>query len=227
MVLHTDALVGQAVEGVKRASSDAGYQTVNTGLSAYPQARLDFDPLGAQAPEFAPLLVFCLDGTLIRGMALYLAKVHSPFLRARKKGVPSDLYTGDEEVALLELANQFLVTEAMLWSEARAGGFDGVPPYPLRYHAAVSLWSPKIAGAAFCLRCGTTLRYKNKGRLTGTRARVVPVCIPCHRSKSLHWPSHAVMPNGAGTWWLRCRKGSCTRIFSGSANRDFCDAHRR
>ena len=198
-----------------------------TGLSCYLQAQFVFDPQGAQAPEFAPLLTFCLDGTLLRGMAVYLATVHSPSIRARPERVPHDLYTDLDEVALLELANEFLVTESALWSEARFGGFDGVPPYPVRHEAARYLWSPIIAGTAFCLRCGKTIRYKNKGRLTGTGARVVPVCIPCHRSKSLQWPSHAVMPNAAGTWWLRCQEPGCETPFSGSANRDFCDEHRR
>jgi hypothetical protein len=227
MAQLTDELVTEAVQGVRRASVDLGVGTFRTGIPMYAVANMRSSQKGERLPEFAPLVTACLDDTVVGWMALFLARAHSPFARNRPRGIPRDVYRGIYELELMTRANQFLVTESLLWKEARAGGFSGTVPYPVRYETARYLWSPSIAGTAFCLRCGEAVNYLRKGRTSGPRPRSVPLCDPCLRSKSIRWPAHALMPNQSGTWWLRCKHPACATAFSGSGNRDYCDKHRR
>jgi hypothetical protein len=107
-------------------------------------------------------------------------------------------YTGDQRTRLMERTNCFIKVEATSWELATFdGGYTGTVPYLVRYEAARWLWSPLIAGTVFCLRCGTTIRYKRPGRDSGPRRRTVPVCDRCLRSSS-GWPSHALMPHERG-----------------------------
>jgi hypothetical protein len=124
----------------------------------------------------------------------------------------------------MEHANRFLVLEAELWALAkRYGGLSDAVPYPVRYEAGRYLWEPAIRGAAFCLRCGDTIRYRRSAR-PGTRW--APACGRCVRSGSLRWPAHAVMPDGRGAWWLWCRAPGCTNVFVGAGQARRCPRHR-
>jgi hypothetical protein len=219
-----DREVTEAVAAARRSMTGLGLTNVSTGLSAYPRAALDFDKPGPEAPEFAPLLSLCLDQTIFEGMAWYMGMAHSSFSRKRG-GAPVDLYPGDAAIVLMERANAFLETEAMLWTEARAGGYCGPVPYAIRYESARYLWSATIAGVAFCLRCGEVIRYQRRGRQTGKGPRKVPVCARCVRSQNLNWPKNALAADTRRTWWLRCVK--CGTLFVGGGNREYCDEHRR
>jgi hypothetical protein len=219
-----DKDVTRAVAGVRHATAEAGRTHFDTGLSAYPLAAVDFDTHGPKAPAFAPLLFFCLDHTILEGMAWYMGMAHSALSRKRETA-PADLYPGDEAIALMERANTFLEIEVTLWTAAQAGGFDGAVPYAVRYESARYLWSPTIAGTAFCLRCGEVIRYQRRGRQSGKEARTVPVCSRCIRAENLNWPTNAVMPDTRRTWWLRCV--TCDVVFKGGGNREYCDKHRR
>lgn len=159
-----------------------------------------------------------------------MTHAHSTFTRSREKKVDGDhvridLYPGDDGLALMERANQFLLTEAILWDVARRdGGFEGTAPYPIRYESARYLWSARIAGAAFCLRCGELILFRRAGR-SGRHQRLVPVCGPCIRSGSLRWPQHAVMPHTRGRWWLMCCYPDCSNAFVGAGQARLCDEH--
>jgi hypothetical protein len=235
-----DPEVTQAVACVRRATAAVGRTNFSTGISAYPLAAVDFDKRSAIAPAFAPLLFLCLDHTLIEGMAWYLAMTHSSLSRKRSKA-PVDLYPEDEGTALMERANTFLRIEAELWAEACVGGYRRPVPYAVRYESARYLWSPRIVGTAFCLRCGEVIRYQRRGRQTDPQSdgesdgqsdkqcekgtRKVPLCGRCIRAENLNWPTNALAPDTRRTWWLRCVK--CGALFTGGGNRKLCDEHRR
>jgi len=225
-----DREVTLALGSVKKSAEALGISGVYTGFSIYPVARFEFAEEG-DAPEFAPLITFCLDGTIYGGLARVLAHAHSRFTRSREvrsdgEVIRRDLYPGDDGVALMERANAFLVTETILWGLARDGGFQGTVPYPVRYEASRYLWSPRIAGRAFCLRCGRTIGHQRVGRTSGLRQRTVPLCDPCLRSGSFRWPEHAVMPDTRGKWWLRCQHPGCKTPFVGPGQSRHCEAHR-
>jgi hypothetical protein len=208
--------VSRAWLAVRKAAAAYRLRTVPTGLSAYPEARFDFS--GGKAPDFAPLVATCLEPTMSWLMARGVMEARSRLTRARQEA-PVDLYPGDDFRALMERVNRFLVTEAALWEIARTGGFEGPVPYPVRYWAARYLWSPEIAGCAFCLRCGDLIFYRRAGRRSGPRRRRGPVCDSCLRGGSLAWPGHAIMPHDRGRWWLRCRTCAVPFIGHGQARR--------
>jgi hypothetical protein len=226
----SDSLTSEAREAVYRAVKDTqlpGIYTrlpgLSTGFSSYPLARFDFT--STVGPRLAPLIVSCLDGTLLEGLTRVFFEAHSRVTRARsKKRV--DLYPGDNGTALMEVANRFLHTEAELWTAAEHAGYTGGVPYPVRYEAVRWLWSPKIAGVAFCLRCGILITYKRRGRRSGTRSRTAPLCAPCIRSGIRTWPGNALMPDRRGTWWLHCRYPECQTLFRASGRTAFCPDHR-
>jgi hypothetical protein len=224
----TDQQVTQAWSAV-RAVVDVEKDTVVTGFPQYPLASFDFSK--GDAEEFAPLISFCLDGTLYHGLARLVFEAHSRFTRSRERTVAgdlvrTDLYPGSEGTALMEQVNKFLQIEAGLWNLARTGGFEGPVPYPVRYETARYLWTPSITGLAFCLRCGTPIQYNRAGRASGNSRRRIPICSPCIRSGSLTWPRHAVMPDTKGKWWLRCQHPDCTTIFRGAGQARYCTEHR-
>lgn len=218
----------QAWLAVQRAADVLSIATISTGFSQYPDARLDFSQ--GDAPDFAPLLTTCLDGVIYGGLVRVVSHAHSRFTRSRElttdgETVRVDLYPGDDGVALMERANQFLFTESVLWDLARRdGGFEGSVPYPVRYESARYLWTSRIAGVAFCLRCGDAVRYQRAGR---SNSRLAPVCGRCIRGGSLlPWPKHAVMPDARGKWWLMCKYPNCANAFVGAGQACFCDEHR-
>lgn len=222
----SDRTVARARSHVPRGAETLGLTSVYTGFTGYPEARLEFSD-GA-TPDFAPLLATCLDAVLFDGLAHVMAHAHSPWTRRRKRQVDgeevrTDLYPGEAGRALLKGANQFLLTEISLWSLARDGGFEGVVPYTVRYEAARYLWSPQIAGSAFCLRCGEPIHYRRAAR---EGARSAPICATCIRGGSLEWPVHAVAPEERGTWWLRCLAQGCAKVFVGRAQARRCPACR-
>jgi hypothetical protein len=224
-----DRLVTGAWLGVQRAADRLGLQSVYTGFSMYPEARFEFSE--GDAPDFAPLLTFCLDGVIYGGLVRVVTFAKSRLTRSRERVIEGqkarvDLYPGNDGLALVERANRFLLTEASLWDLARHdGGFDGAAPYSVRYESARYLWSPGIAGFAFCLRCGDLIRYRRAGR-SGSKSRRIPICGRCLRSGSLDWPEHAVMPHTRGKWWLMCQRSGCTLAFAGSGQARFCPKHR-
>ena len=225
----TDRVVTRAWHAVQRAVDVLRLPGVYTGFRNYPVARFDFSE--GNAPDFAPLLAFCLDGVIYAGLARVVAHAHSRQTRPTERTVDSDtvgvdLYPGDDGLALMERTNVFLETEARLWELARDdGGFQGSVPYPVRYESARYLWSPRIAGVAFCLRCGAVIRYRRAGRTSGRRRRV-PLCGPCIRGGSLSWPERTVMPDAKGKWWLMCQQPGCTTAFVGAGQARFCEDHR-
>ena len=226
MKLLSNSAVALARPHVPRGAETFGLTSVYTGFTSYPQARLELSD-GA-APDFAPLLATCLDAVLFNALALVTAHVHSPLTRKRKRwvdgeAVRTDLYPGEAGRALLERANQFLLTEITLWSLARGGGFEGVVPYTVRYEAARYLWSPQIAGSAFCLRCAEPIHYRRAAR---AGARSAPICARCVRGGSLKRPAHAVAPEAHGTWRLRCLALDCANDFVGRAQARRCPACR-
>ena len=161
-------------------------------------------------------------------MAHVSAHLHSPLTRKKQRRVDGDvvsidLYLGEDERWLLERANQFLLTEITLWWLAGEGGFEGAAPYTVRYEAARYLWSPQIAGSAFCLRCGDPIHYLRAAR---AGARSAPICATCIRGGSFKWPAHAFAPAERGTWWLRCLAQDCTNPFVGRAQARRCPACR-
>jgi hypothetical protein len=226
MKLLSGPAVARARSGVRRGAEMLGLPSVYTGFTSYPKARFEFSE-GA-APDFAPLLAACLDAVLVNAMAHVIAHVHSPLTRKKRRRVDGDavrvdLYTGESGRAVLERANAFLLTEIKLWSLAREGGFEGATPYAVRYEAARYLWSPRIAGSAFCLRCGEPIHYRRAARTAlGADARPVPICANCIRGGSLSWPAHAIAPEASGTWWLRCLAQGCTNAFVGRAQARRC-----
>ena len=226
----SDRTVARARSHVLRGAETLALTSVDTGFTSYPEAR--FELTEGAAPDFAPLLATCLEAALSYALADVIAHLHSPFTRKRKhrvdgEVVPTDLYPGDDGRALLEKANQFLLTEISLWLLAGEGGFEGATPYTVRYEAARYLWSPRIAGSAFCLRCGEPIHYRRAARTAlGAEARPAPICANCIRGGSLKWPAHAVEPAERGTWWLRCLAEGCTNAFVGRAQARRCPACR-
>jgi hypothetical protein len=223
---HVD--VHDAREGVRRAADRLGIDSIYTGFALHPRASVRF--LDGEAPLFAPLVKLCLDDRINGGLLRVLTQVASPLMRARKiDNHPVDLYPGDAGAKLETLANRFLALEAMLWGMARDdGGYSKPVPYPVRYVAASHLWSPTIAGIAFCLRCGDEIRYRRAGRMTNNRPRTAPVCDPCVRSGTSSWPSHALMPYDRGRWLLRCAQPGCSEPpFPGRAQARYCPEHRQ
>jgi hypothetical protein len=218
--------VAHARSGVRRGADKLGLPPVYTGFAPYPEARFEFSE-GA-APDFAPLLSTCLDAALFNGLAQIITHLHSPRTRKHERrvdgdAVSTDLYPGEDGRALLERANRLLLTEIKLWWLAGEGGFVGAAPYRVRYEAARYLWSPQIAGCAFCLRCGDQILYLRAARAGG---RSAPICARCVRGGSLEWPAHAVAPAERGTWWLRCLAQGCTNAFVGRAQARRCPACR-
>ena len=182
-VIANDATTA-AVEAVRRGAKALGLTTISTGFSFYPSASLEFDTTGS-APDFAPLITFCSDPVLYGGLVRVVAEAHSRFTRDSDKAFetyayPHDAYPGDLEDELMLRVNQFLLTESNLWDLAREGGYGYTIPYTVRYYAATYLWSPRIAGYAFCLRCGDLIRYKRRGRGFGPRRTSGPHlrCMP-------------------------------------------------
>jgi len=222
----SDRTVARARAHVLRGAKSVGLPSVYTGFKRNREARFKLSE--GPAPDFAPLLTTCLDAALSQALAEAIAHVHSPLTRKRKHRVAGevvriDLYPGDDGRALLEKANQFLLTEISLWLLARDGGFEGATPYAVRYEAARYLWSPRIAGSAFCLRCGEPIHYRRASRTApGAEARPAPVCAACIRGGSLDWPAHAIVPEVRGTWWLRCLAQGCTNAFIGRAQARRC-----
>jgi hypothetical protein len=226
MKLLSDRAVARASSGVRRGAEKLGLTSVYTGFGSYPEARFEFSE-GA-APDFAPLLASCLDAVLFNALAHVITHVHSPLTRYKERPVDGeaarvDLYAGEGERALRERANAFLLIEINLWWLAGEGDFEGVTPYTVRYEAARYLWSPRITGSAFCLRCGGPIRYRRAARTAlGADARPAPICANCIRGGSLSWPAHAIAPEARGTWWLRCLAEGCTNAFIGRAQARRC-----
>jgi len=212
-----DREVSRAWLAVREAAATLSLRTVPTGLSAYPEAFLDFS--GGKAPDFAPLVATCLEPIMSWLMARSVMEARSKRTRARQEA-PVDLYPGDDFRALMERVNRFLVTEAALWEIARTEGFEGPVPYPVRYWAARYLWTPLISGCAFCLRCGDLIHFRRAGRRSGPRPRRAPVCDSCLQSKSLAWPGHAIMPHDRGRWWIPCQ--TCAVPFPGHGTARRC-----
>jgi hypothetical protein len=184
------------------------------------------------APDFAPLIAHCLDDETYEGLRELVISAHSKVLREStevlaKAGIyVHDAYPGEDGLALMERANQSLLTEAILWDFAGEGGYQGGLPYPVRYFSAAYLWTPKIDGVAWCLRCGDLLIPKRKGRTSGPTRRRVPVCVHCLRS-GIAWPPNAVMPERRGRWWLMCQHPGCTSAFVGAGQARHCPEHRQ
>lgn len=227
MAVINNRAVTKAWIAVKRAVDSQELVGVGTGFPHYPVARFEFT--AGAVSDYAPLLAFCLDDVIYGGLARVVSHARSRFTREFPKEVDRDkvevdLYPGDDGIELMRLANRFLSIEVTLWELARDGGFQGVAPYPVRYESARYLWSPRIAGTAFCLRCGTPIRYRRAGRSSGGR-RSVPVCAPCLRNGSLRWPKHAVMSHTRGKWWLMCQYPCCDNAFVGAGQARFCDEH--
>jgi hypothetical protein len=233
----SDRAIASARSHVRRGADQLGLTSVYTGFASHREARLELSE-GA-APDFAPLLATCLDAVLFNALAHVVAHVHSPLTRGHgpRKGrqerwvddelVPFDLYAGEGGRALMERANGFLLTEIYLWSLAGDGDWEGVVPYAVRYEAARYLWSPRIAGWAFCLRCGEPIHYRRAARSAlGAEVRSAPVCAACIRGGSLDWPAHAIAPEARGTWWLRCLAAGCTNAFIGRAQARRCSVCR-
>jgi hypothetical protein len=229
MKFIADRAVTQAWHAVKRAAEEMQLSGIPTGFMQYPLARFEFSE--GDVPDFAPLLASCLDGVIYGGLVRVVLHAQSRLTRSRERiqdgdTVRVDLYPGADGVALMKRANAFLETEMILWDLARTdSGFRGVVPYPVRYESARFLWSPRIAGAAFCLRCGESVRYRRAGRSSG-RPRRIPTCSSCSRGAGLAWPKHAVMPHGRGEWWLMCHYPGCTNAFAGPGQAHLCPEHR-
>jgi hypothetical protein len=122
-------------------------------------------------------------------------------------------------VNLLRRLNKHLAREAYLWRLARMGGFSEPPPYAVRYEAARWLWTPAIPAVAFCLRCGCDLDFERAVRTGATRDLR---CQRCARGKPNAWPTNAIAPAEAGTWWLRCHAQDCSRWFVGPTQARRC-----
>ncbi len=220
----SDSTVVRARSAVQRGADKLGLVSVYTGFPSYPEAMLEFSE--GPAPDFAPLLATCLDAVLFSALAHVFTHLHSPRTRKHKRrvdAVPIDLYSGEDERWLVARANQFLLTELSLWWLAGEGGLEGVVPYAVRYEAARYLWSPQIAGCAFCLRCGDPIHYLRASR-AGTRS--APICATCVRGGSVKWPAHAAAPAERGTWWLRCLAQDCANPFVGRSQARRCPACR-
>ena len=99
--------------------------------------------------------------------------------------------------------NAFAQLELDLWDFASNGGHTAPPPYSVRYDLARWLWHPSIAGAIFCLRCGSELRYRRSERRRSEHAdRDAQLrtarCRKCSRGRADHWPEsrHRAVPTG-------------------------------
>lgn len=208
-----------------------GPVSIPTGFTDHPSTRLVFKEPKASESMIAPLTMLCTDACQREGLWAFLEEAHSPFTRRQLPDATAEkheIFGGDAYYAsglrdLMARLNQFLAFEAKLWSIARERGFDGTVPYPVRYYAAAYLWSPLIAGHAFCLRCGNLISYKKAGR---PGKRTAPVCDRCLQSGIGEWPAHALMPESRGKWSLTCQRPQCASPFVGAGQARFCPEHR-
>jgi len=115
--------------------------------------------------------------------------------------------------------------EHSLWQIARAFGAASNVPYPTRVLLLLFNWHPeahKPPGAhTMCIRCGTLIYRATRNFIQ------IPRCKACMKetSKQRAWPSHAVMPAGRGTWWLRCRYPACEQVLEGPRHTRLCPLH--
>jgi hypothetical protein len=220
----------EAQQALRRAAAAdrRGFSFVYTSFAKHPRAYLRFSD--GEAPLFAPLVTLCLDAEINGALALVVSHARSRLTRARTINKNSvDVYPGEDGTELEEHANRFLNLEAQKWDLARSDGDYTRPvPYPVRYLAARFLWSPRIRGVAFCLRCGDEIRYQRVGRRTDHQPRTAPICDPCLRSGSTNWPPQALMPYDRGRWLLRCAHPGCSEPpFPARAQARYCPEHRQ
>ena len=136
---------------------------------------------------------------------------------------PREVSATAQRVAQLELN---------LWYYAANGGHTAPPPYTVRYDLARWLWHPSIAGAIFCLRCGSELWYTRGERTRRAQhrgadgQRRTARCRKCSRGRPHQWPKHAIEPYQQGTWLLRCTFPGCTNLFVGRPQARHCEHHR-
>jgi hypothetical protein len=156
----------------------------------------------------APLVVALLEDQATVVLDAVLGYAHSP--RAASSDGESDLLRQpDIHLHQMRRLNGFLKLEANLWFFAQMG-ITILVPYLVRYAAAQWLWTPEIAGTAFCLRCGSEIEYRRAARNPELRQ---PRCRPCSRGHTPSWPRHAIAPADKGRWWLRCQTEGCDQAF--------------
>lgn len=212
----TDSTVSAAVARLRAAADARPGLAVATGFPALPYQPLEFSDTTGVVPEIAPL-TFAAAPTVATGLVRVALETFSQLTRGRTDAQPHDLYRGDLERVLRERLNEFLSVEWRLWQLAGTP-----PPYPVRWWANRLLWSPAIAGHAFCLRCADLVSWRRVAR----NGRRLPVCRGCLQTRACRWPSHAIAPHHRGIWWLECRHPGCRRAFTGPASVAHCPEHR-
>jgi hypothetical protein len=122
---------------------------------------------------------------------------------------------------------ELLATEHRLWEIAAAhGGPADRIPYAYRYRALQWFWEPDahapgLDAFAVCLRCGELIWPRRTGR---PRRASPPLCAHCSSEPpgARRWPTHAVAPDGRGTWWLTCLVPGCENVFVGHGQARRC-----
>jgi hypothetical protein len=182
----------------------------------HPEAQLKLDAEPPAAVVFrAPLVVECLEQIVTHSLAQLLVYAYGPKVRP--------LFADDVHLGHMRRLNNYLYLEANLWWLASQGGCREPVPYAVRYETARWLWSPRIAGFAFCLRCGQDVAFHRTAR-DGTRRNLR--CSGCSRGPVDRWPAHAVAPHIRGRWWLRCLADGCRSLFIGAGQARRCSTCR-
>jgi hypothetical protein len=198
-----------AAASAHRALRQLGQGTLHARSASHPRdftIRPDPGPIIIGHP--APLVVALLEDQATFALDAVLTYAHSP-RAGTADGEPDLLRQPDIHLHQMHRLNGFLKLEANLWFFAQMEITMPVP-YLVRYAAAQWLWTPEIAGTAFCLRCGSEIEYQRAARNPELRQ---PRCRPCSRGHTPNWPRHAIAPADKGRWWLRCQSQGCTRPF--------------
>lgn len=205
--------VRDAIPRVRRGAELLGQTRLDSPWPGTPEPEIQFqaDPPD-QAVFRAPLVYECLEGAAGAELACLLA--------FRFSNRAPEIRSGGGDKILTRWLNAYLRLEIELWRTARKGGYPYPPPYAVRYETARWLWSPEIAGFAFCLRCGSELSFRRAARSESTRNLR---CGACSRDKDpSNWPDYAICPAERGTWWLRCRADGCSNAFVGHTQARRC-----